>query len=203
MEDQRGRPKTATAPLRIRIDRIDEFTEQHAEELSSGGIVIPMHHRPRTGTMVDVEFHLARDKKTIRLCGAATRPFSDTRTGRSRVNVRIEFIYLDEVAKKFVEMAIENYNQRHPTEKLDLPDGFFGDAEQQLEAAAKWQTEALAVPYMSDPKNRTTRMKLLDTLPDEDLRRMIDDPANYPEQLRNRARKILELRGAINRGTPE
>jgi uncharacterized protein (TIGR02266 family) len=121
-------------PVRIRIKDIDQFIEQNSANLSTGGIYIPMRVPFPAGTVLDLEVHFAQSPRTVKVKGKVVRSIPQKRALSKPPGVAVEFVELDEVARRFIGEAVETFNRRHPSEKLDLPEGFLEEVDRELEA---------------------------------------------------------------------
>ncbi len=110
-------------PIRLRIEDIDEFVEEHSTELSEGGMFVEMNYPPEVGTEVTVEFRLKPVNKTILARGEVVHVVKKGGKKAGPRGMGIRFTHLDKDGMRFIELVVGKYNRAHPDEALDIRDG--------------------------------------------------------------------------------
>lgn len=139
MEKRQHNRASVATQVRIRIKDIDQFIEQNSSNLSTGGIYIPMRVPFPVGTILDLKIHFAQSTRTVKVQGKVVRSIPQKRALSKPPGVAVEFVELDETARRFIGEVVETFNRRHPSEKLDLPEGFLEDVDRELETRAMKQ----------------------------------------------------------------
>ncbi|MCZ6603432.1 MAG: PilZ domain-containing protein, partial [Planctomycetota bacterium] len=125
MERRQSQRIPYAVPIRIQVDDLDQFAEQYSSDLSTGGVFIRTCRPYTDGSEIKLEFYFPEQRKTVPMLGTVIRSVPDTSTAGGPPGIAIQFRDLNQVALKFLELAIERYNVRHPTEVLELPADFF------------------------------------------------------------------------------
>lgn len=133
MERREHERVPARIPIRIRVGNIDQFTEQHTENLSTGGLFLPTTDpRPR-GTILELEFHFAENYPSFKIVGEVVRSQTRPSPVKGPPGMAVKFTEIDDTGRRFIERAIEVFNRRHPSERVDLPEGFIEAADREIE----------------------------------------------------------------------
>ena len=124
--DRRKHPRfPLSVPIRIHIDDIDRFALQHSLDLSEGGMFVHTGRPFREGMKIKLEFYFRREGRSIPAEGVVVRSIVDGHSDDEQAGVAINFTELDDAALKFITLAIDKWNLHHPSQVLQLPDGFF------------------------------------------------------------------------------
>ena len=121
-------------PIRIRIDDIDEFVEKHTSNLSEGGLFVEMNYPPPVGSTVDLEFYLKAVDKTIHAGGEVVRSISEGEANGDPRGIGIRFTSMGKDGKRFVELVIKKFNQRHPSQRLEIPQDLLEELGREIES---------------------------------------------------------------------
>ena len=119
MEKRKHERAPLAFPIRFKIGDVDKFTEQFAADISAGGVFLPMNCPPPEGSVVDVEFYLQQAQKMIRFQGKVVRSVPDGTQGSGTAGMALEFIYLEEGAKRFIDLVVKKYKRTHATETVE------------------------------------------------------------------------------------
>ena len=111
----------ASIPIRIRVRNIDQFTEQHTENLSTGGLFLPTTDPKPVGTRLDIEFHFAQNYPSFTIEGEVVRSQTRPSPVKGPPGMAVRFLKVDEKGRQFIERAIEAFNRRHPSERVEIP----------------------------------------------------------------------------------
>ena len=195
MERRRSQRIPYAVPIRIQVDDLDRFAEQYSADLSTGGVFIRTCRPYTSGAEIKLEFYFPEQRRTVPMRGTVIRSVPDTSNAGGPPGIAIRFRDLNQVALKFLELAIERYNVRHPTEVLELPADFFEYSEPVGVCNAERRTDAIALGSASPVEYSGTTTEYLEKLDDRDLSMMLDEPTRYPAPVRARARRLLKLRG--------
>ncbi len=110
----------AAIPIRIRVRNIDQFTEQHTENLSTGGLFLPSTDPQPVGTRLEIEFHFAQNYPSFTIEGEVVRSQTEPSPVKGPPGMAVRFLKVDETGRQFIERAIEVFNRRHPSERLEI-----------------------------------------------------------------------------------
>ena len=134
--DQRKQQRVPLSfPLQLRIGDIDRFVEEHAINLSEGGIFVKMNYPPPVGSKVLVDFFLESVKKTIRAEGEVVHSVSEGARGDSPVGMGIRFTELSEDGQRFIDLSVQKFHRKHPSMFLEVPEGFIEKVDAEIQAA--------------------------------------------------------------------
>jgi uncharacterized protein (TIGR02266 family) len=109
-------------PVRFKIGDIDQFTEEHAIDLSEGGLFVNMNYPPPVGTSVTLTFYLEPVEKTITAQGKVVRSVRDPGGADTDRGMAIRFTNLGKDCQRFIELAVQKFNRLHPSQVIDVPE---------------------------------------------------------------------------------
>lgn len=127
MEQRQHERVPSSLPIRVRISDINEFTEANSTNLSEGGIFIKMNYPPPVGSEIHVEFLLESAKKSIHIRGEVVRSVPLTEGSDDPSGIAVSFTDLGKDGRRFIELVVRQFNHRHPSRVLELPEGFFAE----------------------------------------------------------------------------
>lgn len=134
MEKRKDERAPLTIPIRIRIASITEFVEKHSANLSQGGIYVEMNYPPPEKTKVKLEFYLEAVKKSIETEGVVVRSVPEPTVADPLTGMAVKFTDLGKDGKRFIELAVEKFKHRHPSQRIEIPKDLLDEVEQKSRA---------------------------------------------------------------------
>ena len=132
MEQRQHQRVPIAFPIRLKIGNISDFTEEHTKNLSAGGIFVRMNYPPPVGTKVRMVFQLEAVGKTIEAAGEVVRSIPESTGGSDDAGMGIQFRDLGAEGKRFIELVVDKFNRNHPSQNVELPEGFLDGVEREL-----------------------------------------------------------------------
>ncbi|MCZ6690583.1 MAG: PilZ domain-containing protein [Planctomycetota bacterium] len=137
MEKREQERVSLTFPVRVRIDDINQFVEQHSTDLSEGGIFIRMNYPPPAGSKVDMSFYLEPVHKTILARGEVVRSVPDAKGGDGPTGMAVRFTDLGKDGRRFIELVVQKFNCHHPSQLIELPADFLEEVDGEIRGVSE------------------------------------------------------------------
>ena len=177
----------AAEPVSLVVEDLRAFIDGQAPLLSRGKMFIPTDEPQSVVTVAEAELQISSLQLIFRVAGTviSALPKSDHIDGPYGMTIRLTA--LGEIERRFFDKVILWYNERHAEAPLNLP---------------RYPIEDLAFPIAYPDMMPTEQLSRvgenganpMDLMTDDDLRRIVADTETYPENLRIRAKRLIELR---------
>ena len=121
MERRKQERVPLDVPVRIYVRDTNQFTQQHAINISRGGLFVRMESPPPLRTTIDLEFYLTPHGGAVRAQAEVVRstPWRGRPVGLCGMGLR--FTDISEKARHLIEATIRKHVRDHPSAGTNLP----------------------------------------------------------------------------------